>query len=94
MAMHEKKKKGLVLDYCNGVELPMIDKDILSDGAGAAGVRIGNIASNPYLGNIPYRELANDDDDNNTADDTYVEIVSNQRQLPRQSLTLTSKVQE
>ena len=50
MAMHEnQKKKGLVFEDHNGVELPMIDKYGPNDGAGAAGVNIGNIAKHPYL---------------------------------------------
>ena len=32
MDMHEKQQKGLVLDDCNGVELPMTDKDCNQQG--------------------------------------------------------------
>ena len=37
---------------------------------------IGNIANHPYLDNNPYRELANYDDDDNTAEDTDIKIVA------------------
>ena len=37
---------------------------------------IGKIANHPHLGNYLYRELANDDDDDNTAEDTGIEIVA------------------
>ena len=76
MAMHEKQQKKLVFEDHNGVELPMTDKDGPINGSGATGVDIGNIANHSYLGNNPYRDLANDDDDDNTADDTDIEIVA------------------
>ena len=60
----------------------MTDEDGPSDGAGALGVDIGNIANHPYMGNNPYRELANDDDDDNTADDTDIEIVAAPAAIP------------
>ena len=60
----------------------MIDEDVPIDGDGAAGVYIGNIANHPYMGNNPYRELANDDDDDNTADDTDIEIVAAPAAIP------------
>ena len=37
---------------------------------------IVNIVNRPYLGNNPYQELANDDDGNNTAEDTNIEIIA------------------
>ena len=60
----------------------MIDEDVPIDGDGAAGVYIGNIANHPYMGNNPYRELANCDDDDNTAEDTDIEIVAAPAAIP------------
>ena len=61
----------------------MTDEDVPIDAAAVTGVDIGNIANHPYLGNNPYRELANDDDDDNTADDTEIEIVAAPAEIPR-----------
>ena len=74
MAMHENQQKGLVFEDHNGVELPMLDGDVLDDGAGATVVDIGNIANHMYLEYNPYRELANDDD--NDEDDDIELVVS------------------
>ena len=60
----------------------MIDEDVPIDGDGASGVYIGNIANHPYLENNPYQELANDDDDDNTAEDTDIEIVAAPAAIP------------
>ena len=70
MAMYEKQQKILVFEDRNGVELPVTDEDVPRNGTSVAGVHIGNIANHPYLENNPYQELANDDNDDNTADDT------------------------
>ena len=61
----------------------MIYEDVPSNGAGAAGVDIGNIANHSYLGNNPYQELANDDDDDNTSDDTNIENVAAPASIPK-----------
>ena len=63
----------------------MTDKDGPRDGAGAAVVDTGNISNYPYLENNPYRELANNDDDDdgdNIADDTDTEIVAAPAAIP------------
>ena len=88
MAMHEKKQKGLVSEGCNGVELLMIDKDGPNNLAGAAGVDICNIDNHPYLENNPYRELANDDDEDNTAGDTDIEIVEAPAAIPKKIIDI------
>ena len=43
---------------------------------------IGNIANHPYLGGKLYLEIANDGDDDNTADDTDIEIVAAPAEIP------------
>ena len=47
-----------------------------SNGTGSAGAYIGNIDNNPY------RELTNDDYDDNTADNTDIEIVAAPATIP------------
>ena len=83
MTMHEKQKNRLVFEDRNALELPMIDEDGPSDGAGATGVDIGNIANQPNLGVKTYRDIANDDDYDNTADNTDIEIVSAPAAIPK-----------
>ena len=68
--MHEKQQKVLVFEDRNRMELPMTDEDGPIDGAGDSGVGISNIANHPYMEKKTYQEIANDDDDDNTADNT------------------------
>ena len=72
MSINKKQQKGLVFEDRNGVELPMKYEDGHSNGASAAGVAIINIDNHPYPENNPNREIINDDDDDNTADDTDI----------------------
>ena len=44
---------------------------------------IGNIANQPNLGVKTYRDIANDDDYDNTADNTDIEIVSAPAAIPK-----------
>ena len=77
MAMYNKQQKGLVFEYKNGVELPILGggaSEGITNNIGATGVdNIDNRAKKPYLSNNPYRDLA-DDEKNDNDDDGDDEI--------------------
>ena len=60
----------------------MTDEDGPIDGAGDSGVGISNIANHPYMEKKTYQEIANDDDDDNTADNTDIEILAAPAEIP------------
>ena len=75
------------------MELPILGGGAINGmpkNTGVAGVdNTANLANNPYLANIPYRELAEDDDTNND-DSGYdeIEIVANPAPTDAAQLTV------